>query len=202
MRLYVVDECNVSHDDKLGFFIYGGIVVPENEIRPLAQGVLAIKREFGVARERPIKWNNERFGAESALPSDVHRQIKDRVLDLFAQSGAKIIVCLSPQEFYIKRTFVGLALGKARINPTLHIRTQEYALNAALRRFNHFLREGNTLGMVFADRYADSLKSYMDEHCFSIFPSGAGRFSLERIVYPVIQMTNEFSQLGTPTGGV
>ncbi len=194
MRLFIVDECNVSHDDKLGFFIYGGIVVPENEIRPLSQSVFAIKREFGINKARAIKWNNTSTATEDPLDQELHKQIKDRILGLFTSSNARIIVCLSPQEFYHDVTFIGLTF-KKRINHTAHIRTQEYALNDVLKKFNYFLREEDELGMIFADKYSDSFRHHMTEHCFKLFPSGDGRFSLERIIYPVIQLNDEYSQL-------
>ena len=80
MRLFIVDG-NVSHDDKLGFFIYGGIVVPEN-VRPLSQSVFAIKREFGINKARAIKWNNTSTATEDPLDQEL-QQIKDRILTFY-----------------------------------------------------------------------------------------------------------------------
>lgn len=188
MRLLIADECNLTWDDKFDFFVYGGIVINEQDIKPLAEELLGLKKKSGIEKIRPIKWTNNKWKGSPVLDSEIHADIKTKVLDLIASTQSKIIVCLSPQVFYHK---VNNDYTKMVIDPETQKRTQEYALNDVLEKFNWFLEEEGELGMVLADNFGDSLKSHMHEHCVGLFPKS----TLDRIVHPVIQLDNQHSYL-------
>src|SRR6266404_2896064 len=100
MQVLITDDCNLAWDEKLDFFVYGGIVVPESEMRVLAEQLLKVKLAAGIPKERPIKWTNNRWRGQAPLDEGVHLALKDQVLDIVAASNLRIIVCLSPQSFY------------------------------------------------------------------------------------------------------
>jgi len=81
VKVYFTDETNVNRNPQLGFFIYGGIVIDEVELKPLSQSVLEAKRRFGVAKERPIKWPNINWKGKGVLDPHVHEQIKEAILE-------------------------------------------------------------------------------------------------------------------------
>jgi hypothetical protein len=87
MRLFIIDDCNDSWDEKMDFFIYGGIVVPESEAKGLAEELLTLKRKAGIDKELPIKWTNNGWRGESSLDAQVHADIKEEVLKLVESSG-------------------------------------------------------------------------------------------------------------------
>ncbi len=194
MKFLVADECNVVKEDKFGFFMYGGIVISDDEMRPLSQGFQEIKRELGINKKRPIKWTNNGWQGEEPFGTDLHKKAKDKILTLFAESGSKIIVSLSPQDFYHNVSFIGLKI-KSKINIEAYKRSQEYALNTTLKKFNRYLRETDDMGLVLTDTFSDDTRLHMTNHCAEIFPNGNGRFTLEKIAYPVIPINNEYSHL-------
>lgn len=190
MHIFVIDDCNNAWDDRLNFFMYGGIVVPESEMLSLAREILNIKNIASVPKERPLKWSNNKWKNRGPLDEALHAKLKNDVLYTIASSRCKIIICLSPQRFYHRYTKSGLKV-KMRIDPNTQKRTQQYALNDALGKFQDYLKEVDQVGMVLADRFGDSLKIDMDQHCFSMFPNN----SHTNIVHPVIQVENEYSHL-------
>ena len=194
MKIYLTDETNAHRNPLLGFFIYGGIVVDETELKPLSQGVLDIKSKYGVPKERPIKWPNKNWSEGEEIPSGTHIAVKDALIDLFAASSAKIIVCLSPQDFYIVRKFIGYEIQRV-LDVEKQKRTQKYAMNDVLKKFDQFLDEDSSLGMVLADDFPENMKAHLTEHCFAIFPTGTSASLLQNIAYPVLQVSNEYSQL-------
>ncbi len=194
MKVFFTDETNISRNPSQGFFIYGGIIVDETELRSLSSGLLSIKSELGIPKERPIKWPNENWKRTGQLDPVLHAQVKDRVLSLFTSSTARIVICLSPQDFYHVRRFAGFVIREG-INEERQKQTQEWALNSCLLKFNNYLGENDCLGIVMADSFAQSMKTHLDAHCFGIFPTGTTTHRFDNVVYPVIQLDNEYSQL-------
>ncbi len=197
MKLLIADESSLAWDTKIGFFMYGGIVVDETEAKPLAEGILNIKVKYGLPKIRPIKWNNERWEG-STLDGDTHRNVKDEVLTLFSESGAKLIVCLSPHQFYHSRTIKEDGKIKMTLDPKTQIRSHKYGINDLLYQFDQYLGREN-YGIVMADRFGDAVKSDMDLHCIDLFPNGGtrdtSRYILKKIALPIIQVENEDSYL-------
>lgn len=192
MELLIADECSITWDSHIGYFIYGGIIVNETEAKPLAEAVLKIKEQYGLPKERPIKWNNVNWKG-TVLDEEVQRNVKDAVLTVFSESQAKIIVCLSPHNFYHNPTVREGGQTRMSIDPETQIRSHEYGLNDVLSKFDTYLGI-DKYGMVLADKFGDSVKSHMDQHCRNCFPDGT-RGLLTNIVHPVIQLDNEESHL-------
>jgi len=192
MELLIADECSITWDAHIGYFIYGGIVVNEVEAKPLAQAVLNIKEQYGLPKERPIKWNNVNWQG-SSLEENVQRDVKDAVLSAFSESNAKIIVCLSPHGFYHNPTIRENGQARMSIDPETQTRSHEYGLTDVLGKFDTYLGI-DKYGIVLADKFGDAVKTHMDKHCRNCFPDGT-RGLLTNIVHPVIQLDNEESYL-------
>ncbi|MBP9842828.1 MAG: hypothetical protein KBC62_02370 [Candidatus Pacebacteria bacterium] len=192
MELLITDECSITWDTNIGYFIYGGIVVNETEAKPLAEAVLKIKQQFGLPKKRPIKWNNIKWQG-TTLDEEVQRNVKDAVLTVFSESQSKIIVCLSPHNFYHNQTIKSNGKAKMSIDPATQVRSHEYGLNDVLCKFDSYLGL-DKYGMVLADKFGEAVKSHMDQHCRDCFPNGT-RNLLTNIVHPVIQLDNEDSHL-------
>jgi hypothetical protein len=194
MKIYFTDETNTSQNPDQGFFIYGGIVVDESELRPLSIGILSIKEKLGIPKERPIKWPNTKWKQCGKLDPILHANVKEEILSLFTKSSSKIIICLSPQNFYHKPKIIPIGL-RYVIDEDKQKQAQEYALNVSLSKFDQYLRSLGCIGIVMADEFADNLKAHLSAHCFKIFPDGTDNRYYENVVYPVIQLNNEYSQI-------
>ncbi len=192
MELLIADECSLTWDTQVGFFIYGGIVVNETEARPLAIKLLEIKQKYTLPKERPVKWNNAKWNG-STLDEEVHKNIKDEVLTIFTESSAKIIVCMSPHQFYHNPS-----LGKdgkiiMSIDPATQTRSHEYGMNDLLGKFSRYVGNEN-YGMVLADEFGSAVKAHMEAHCANSFPENS-KYNIDNIIHPVIQLNNEGSYL-------
>ena len=193
MQICFVDEANLSFNKNLEFFIFGGIVVDEKEIGSLARDVFQIKKYFGIPDSRPVKWPNVSWKGASALEPSLHAKIKNEFLNLINDSDLKIIICLSPHLFSHKYKTVGTEI-KFVIDSTKQTRSQIFALELCLQKFHLLLEEEEDFGMVIADDFGN-LHTQMKDHCLALFPKGTTFSSLERIVYPVVQLENEYSPL-------
>jgi hypothetical protein len=192
MHIFVTDDCNDSWDEKMDFFLYGGLAIPESEARSFAVQLNKIKKSNNVDIKRPIKWTNNGWHGDPPLDTEIHASIKEEVLQLVAGSESKIIVCASPQYFFHQSSSKE---GKEKmvIDQAALQRTQEYGLNDALKKFNSFLRANEDLGFVIADKFVTSIKNHMDSHCQTLFP---GTFPVsDLIIHSVVQINNEDSAL-------
>jgi len=190
MQILIADDCNITWDEKLDFFMYGGIIVDESELRILAEQLLTIKKVAEIPKERPLKWTNNKWHSEPPINIELHARLKNQILDFVASSSCKIIVCLSPQSFYHKSKG-GEENSRMGIDPETQKRTQCYALNDTLEKFQLYLEEIKDTGMVFVDKFGTSIKEHMNTHCSNLFP----KIEHPNIVHPIIQIDNEESYL-------
>jgi len=191
MKFFITDETNITKDDKFEFFVYGGLVVDESEMRGMSRKVLALKKGFNIKKERPIKWGNINWKKEGVLDIEIHEKVKKEILSLVQKSNSKIIISLSPHDFYHEINFVSF---KLKQNSEKYLRAQTWALNACLNKFNKYLENINKRGIVIADTFNEEHKNKITEHCFQLYPDGQD-MPLNNIVYPTMQVTNEYSQI-------
>jgi hypothetical protein len=194
VKFFITDETNIADDSPFKFFIYGGLVVDEQDMRSLCRKLLAIKRAHHIDENRPIKWVNKKWEGNPPLDTATHNQIKEEILNLIQTSDCKIIIYLSPQDFYHITTFAGFKI-KRKIDHALHLTTQQYAVNVCLGKFNDYLMSVDKRGLIIADTFVDGFKRDMTAHCFSIFSSGTAFSRLERVIFPIVQVNNEYSQI-------
>jgi len=194
MKFFIIDESNIKKDEKFEFFVYGGLIVDDSEIRVLSKQLIDIKRSFNIEEKRPIKWPNFNWDNKGQLDPEIHAKIKEAVLVLVNKSSSKIIIYLSPHDFY--HTW-NIALGfklKSRMDPEKYLRAQKYAINVCLNKFNLYLSELKENGMVLADSFVEQFNHVLTEHCLSLYPDGKDR-KLDKIIYPVVQVNNECSEI-------
>lgn len=136
MKIFFVDESNITKENRLGFFLCGGLVLKDEEAGSLSRELLRLKEiKWKIPAERPIKWGNPRWGKQSPLNKTLHTEIKAHVLELIGQSSATIITYLSPQDFYHVPSKKSRPVGKLSIDPTKYGRSVLYGLNVVLQRF-------------------------------------------------------------------
>jgi len=197
MKIFFVDDSNISIDRKLEFFLYGGIAVDESDVLKLVKFLYGLKRDQRIKQERPIKWENINWHKEGILDPGKHKKIKEEVLNFVGQSSCKIIIYLAPHDFYHKIDSKKLPQEiKFIIDPQKQIRALKFALNICLQKFNSYLDEDNNLGLVFADEFGGKkIKKYLTDYCFTLCPQGTRVSGLEHIVYPVINIDSEYSSV-------
>jgi hypothetical protein len=194
MKFFITDETNITRNDKFDFFVYGGMVVDELELKSLSKKIISLKKGFNIKEDRPIKWPNVKWNGEGVLDLDIHSRIKSLILEMVGRSKCKIIICLSPQDFYHNNTIIERLKIKSKIDPEKHLRTQKYALNACLGKFDKLLLDTNDFGMILADSFNEQHRTELTKHSLSLYPSGGER-ELKNIVYPIIQVNNEHSHI-------
>jgi hypothetical protein len=192
MKFFFVDDSNISKDDKLEFFLYGGIVVDEKDMLRLSKELTTLKTAAGIKTERPVKWNNENWNGE-VIDSAIFKKLKEDILALVGASNLKIIVYLVPHDFYHTYKVAGIFI-KSVIDPERQKTAQRYALNVSLYKFDQYLVQEESLGFVLADEFGSNLAESMVKHCFAMFPNGTD-YTLNRIVFPVMQVSNEYSAM-------
>ncbi len=194
MKLFFIDDSNITKEEYLGFFIYGGLIVDQEYVRDLVKKFLKIKEDHGIDFSTEIKWSNI-----NNLDPTKAKILKHDILELVKNSQCKIIVYLAPQNFYhkaIPKISKKRALGiKWSIDSKKHIRALEYATNICLQKFNHYLGEIEDLGLTLADETGLSCKKDMRKYYFSLYPAGTKVSSLDKIVYTIIPLDSCYSQL-------
>jgi hypothetical protein len=183
MLTLFADETGISWDEKIGFFMYGGIVLGSSDIRDLTSEVIAIKDRYGIDQSRPLKWNNKKLDGK-VLEAEVHRMAKEELLTAFSKTTASIIVCLSPHRFYHHPEVKDDGNITMCINPTTLLRTHKYAMNDLLKKYSEFLGDKKE-GIVIVDNFGDGIRRELTQHCEKSFPYW------DNIVLPVIQQDDE-----------
>ena len=200
MKIFFVDDSNIETDDKLEFFIYGGLIASPDHIRSIIKEFYKIKNSNGVKDDRPVKWANCKFDKICLDPAK-HKKIKNDVLELVAKTECKIIVYLAPHYFYHNQNFSGVGK-KYKINPEKQIKAVKYAINICAEKFNDYLRSIDSHGLIFADDFGQgNIKKELTKHCHDIYPDGTVNYrgivssELERIVYPVVETRFDYSPM-------
>lgn len=190
MRIYFVDDSNIAKEERLEFFLYGGIILEESLIRNIAKDFLEIKKNRGISDDTEIKWDNV-----NKLDPSEQKDLKDDILKLVKETDCNIITYLAPQDFYhenVLGTQNGERQFKYRIDKKKQIKALRYATNVCLQKYNNYLEEINERGLVIADE-AGGCKKEIIKHWFSIYPRGTDRNALERLIYMTIPVDSQYS---------
>lgn len=193
MKFFITDESNITKDNKFDFFVYGGLIVDDTEIKNLAKKLIGIKRGLNIKENRPIKWPNINWNNEGILDANLHSKIKSDILDVVSKSNAKILICLSPQDFYHDINIFGLKIRQS-IDRDKYLRAQIYGINSSVSKFNKYLDSINDVGIVLSDTFEQQYTKELTDHCLSLFPDGCYT-KLDNVIYPIIQINNEHSEI-------
>lgn len=133
MRFLFADETNTEPTDEVEFFIYGGLVLTDEQLVSVHEGVLDIRAEFGLTPDEVIKF------ADRARPErferDEWRLAKNRVIDLLTEVDA---------------TFIAYLIHHRVTGENMSIRN-EYALNTLLWAFEKYVRTVTDHALVVLD---------------------------------------------------
>ncbi len=193
MKIFITDEANLNKDDKFEFFVYGGLVINEDAIKDLSTKLILLKQEFGVDKNRPIKWSNINWSKKGELDPELHKKIKDRMISEVVSSNCKIIIYLAPQDFHHNRSLRDLRFFHT-FDQYKYIRSQKYAMNVCCHKFDQLLQNEDQYGLVFADTFMKTINKDMTDYCASLYPDG-GNYEYKRIAMPIMQLDNEHSLL-------
>jgi hypothetical protein len=194
MKIFITDETNLKKDDKFEFFVYGGLVVNEEDIKDLSVKLLSLKEDFDIDKDRPIKWNNINWNKKGELNPEIHKRIKDKIIDEIVNSNCEIIIYLSPNDFHHDSIFSSLGLMTHKFNQDKFIRTQKFAMNVCCFKFDQLLIRESQLGLVFADKFMDTINPELTNFCHGLYPNG-GDYKYKNISMPIMQLDNEKSLL-------
>ncbi|MEO8665776.1 MAG: DUF3800 domain-containing protein [Ignavibacteria bacterium] len=200
MRLYFIDDSNISYNSKLDFLLYGGLIVDQADVRSMIIKYYDIREQYQIERERPVKWDNFNWERKGTLDPETHKNIKSNVLELVAQTNCKIIIYMSPHYFSHDIVTSSTNLNTSFvINSDKLLRSVKYGINVCLEKFNNYLTIIDDYGLVLADDFSQTLRVELTKHCNNIFLNGTMTWSgglssvLDRISYPVIETRHTIS---------
>jgi hypothetical protein len=134
MHVLFGDETNTQAARDVEFFIYGGLILSDEQVAEVHEGVRGIRYDLGLGHREPLKFGGPRPKHVSA---DDHRQAKQEVLELLDEVDAVFLAyCVH------HRIASAVSIGKRN----------EYALNTVLWGFNRFLSVEGDHGMVVLDQ--------------------------------------------------
>lgn len=196
MRFFFVDDSNTAIDDKLGFFVFGGLVVDPSTIRDLLFVLRSIKNKYGIPLRRPVKWQNAKWqGKSGPLDASVHQQMKSDVLKAVGSTTSRIIIYLAPHNFY-HRSIAGSGDSKKQvIDPQLQIKALKFTFNVCFQKFNFFLGREKCFGIVLSDSFPDNIAGELLTHCYDLHVSGTRYSYLEKVIQPTIFIKLELSEM-------
>lgn len=176
-RLFALfcDETNKDQSEEARYFIYGGVIVPIDKLCEVHNGIEAALKKYNFPNNNPLKFSSN-YRPKCVSQSDFS-SIKDEVVGISKTNGIKFIAYLVPH-----------AISKNQGPRT----TIEFGLNTVLQKFNQFLQETNSKGIVFVDRpdinnpfrklaecfqnglkYEKEFRSLENIICYSVTCSGA-----------------------------
>jgi hypothetical protein len=135
MYLMLGDEADAEQSRGQKFFVYGAIFVPEESIKPLSDGVEAIRR---AAKFKPT--DSLKFADKTRPPQisrEIFREVKAKVMNLAARH--RVVFCAYA---------ILHAIAANRGHKDLVL----FGANTLLGKFNEFLGTRDTFGLVLFDR--------------------------------------------------
>jgi hypothetical protein len=169
LYLMLGDEADAEQSRGQKFFVYGAIFVPQESIKPLTDGVEAIRTAAKFEPTDSLKFANKTRPPK--ISKETFREVKAKVMDLAAQHGVVFCAYAILHAIAANRGHKDLVL---------------FGANTLLGKFNEFLgTDQDTFGLVLFDRIPiDHPYAYLREK-FQIgmtFLDGRPTSRLERIM--------------------
>lgn len=140
------DESNRTAADG-EFFIYGGLIIPTENLGDLTRGVIEIRERFKLPSEQPLKFST------NAKPQGWEYQefhdLRSEVLRLSNRLGAKMVV-------YV---FLHAMAGGNSAEVV-----QRFGINSVLNRYSEILKAEETWGLAMIDRDNAVFKNIREIH--------------------------------------
>lgn len=140
MYLLFTDETNLTAqaDHGVKFFAYGGLVIPLEQMSNLDDGIQQIRLQYGFVTSDSLKFDSNT--RPSQITTAQFAEIKDKIISLCAYVGCKFLV-------YVVLHKIAESQG---INKTV-----KWGADHIVGKFNHYLTQNKSKGMVFVDRLSD-----------------------------------------------
>lgn len=165
MYFFVTDETNVTPTQTAEFFIYGGLVLSNEQMPKVSKAIADIRKNYGFQATDKLKFDTN--SRPSYVSADDHREAKNAVIEACHTESVQFIVQMIHHN--IAKT-ENLA---------------EYSLNTVLNSFNErFLWDHKDYGVVVIDRLPDGQAYSMLKDKFQSglnFPSGY-QLPLDRVL--------------------
>lgn len=168
MYTLFTDETNVSpkSDIDIKFFVYGGLIVPTENLPKLHREVELIRNAIGLKPDEEFKFNSRT--RPEGLDTKTFADAKNKVVELAIEAGCQFIACLVHHDIAKQQGTEKLIL---------------FSANTVVAAFNRFLLQQSVYGEVIIDRLPGGIEyDYIVEKFTKglIFPKSA--MPLERIV--------------------
>ncbi len=144
MHFLFGDETNTEPAREVEFFIYGALVLDEEQLEEIHDGIDEIREDLGLRHDEPLKFSQK----PRRISAGEHREAKRQALDLLEKTEAVFIAyCVH------HRILHGAAVSERN----------EYALNTVLWGFHRLLDREGDHGMVVLDQLPNQTR-YVVSH--------------------------------------
>lgn len=169
MYYLFADETNTTpkHDQRVTFFVYGGLIVPDSEISSIDQEIRRIRTENGYSNTDSLKFDSRTRPEEVSI--EAFGKIKNEIVELAASKGCVLLLYVCHHE--IARN-IGLGT------------TIKWGADHIISKFNRFLAAKDSEGIVVMDRLSDTTEYSLLVEKFTkglIYPQKGTTVPLERI---------------------
>lgn len=139
MYILITDETNNNANEQVKFFIYGGVIIPQNVIQMLDAEVNIIREKYGYQRCDSFKFESR--SRPSQVTQENSNKAKEEIIKLCLELGCRFIIYVALHDV-IKNT----KIDKSILMGADHV----------IGRFNKFLTENASYGLCFIDRLSNS----------------------------------------------
>lgn len=140
MYLLFTDETNLTEqtDQGVKFFAYGGLVIPIDKISIIDESIKKFRLEYGFKNTDSLKFDSNTRPAN--ISTIKFAEIKSKIINLCIENDCKFLVYVVLHKIAEKQG----------INKTV-----KWGADHIVGKFNHYLTQKNSQGMVFVDRLSD-----------------------------------------------
>lgn len=156
MYLLVADETNRNPNEKIKFFIYGGVSIPLESAQLIHDSITDIRKDYGYYPYDELKFDSR--SKPEALSRSQFTEAKNLVIDLADSCGVRFMAYVVHFEIASKDT------------PTMFL----YALRTLLCHYDLFLERKEASGFFLADRFENCFDTFKEVFTFGIDPVAAG----------------------------
>jgi hypothetical protein len=134
MYLLFTDETNQQPSDSISFFIYGGIVIKDEALIPISDGIDSIRVKYGFSKSDDFKF-------------DTRTRPENITIDSFSKAKCELVeLCIKNKVCFITYVIHHEIQKNQELDQKL-----EWAADYVIGRFNIFLEEHNDYGLCIID---------------------------------------------------
>jgi len=134
MYILFTDETNQQPSESINFFIYGGIIIPEDSLIPLHEGIDLIRNNYGFKKSDEFKF-------------DTRTRPESITIESFTKAKNDLIaLCINLKICFIAYVIYHSVQENQELDQQL-----EWAADYVIGRFNIFLIEKDDIGFCFID---------------------------------------------------